>query len=576
MRFDELASYLARLEAARARLEIYRLLADLFARARASEIAEIAYLCEARLGPPFAAASIGMGARMVASAIVAATKKSSKEVADLYHELGDLGLVAERLTPKKQRGNLSVSKVYDSLLEIAGTSGAGSIEKKTKLLASLLESVSPLSALYITRFAVGRLRLGIGAPTIIEAASRLEEDRAKARRVIERAYNLCSDLGLVLRTLNEGGLEAVAKTKVRLGNPVRMMLAERLPNAEAIVKRLGRCAVEAKLDGFRCQVHLNGRRTQIFSRNLESTTAMFPDIVAAARSSAGETRAIVEGEAIAIDEATGEFHPFQVTAQRKRKHRVEEMALKYPLVFVAFDLLYAGKSDLTQKPYEERRKRLEKLLKEGRGVRLVERLVTESAGELQAFFDEQIEHGLEGIIAKRLDSAYEAGARNFNWIKLKRSYRGELDDTIDVVVIGYLRGHGARARLGIGALLAAVYDSSSDTFKTVGKVGSGLSEENWMKLRKLLDRSAVRAKPARVDSRLTPDVWIKPQYVLTVLADEITRSPVNTCALDERGTGLSLRFPRVVGFIREDKSPEDATTVDEIKKMYAMQKKKKK
>jgi DNA ligase-1 len=323
----------------------------------------------------------------------------------------------------------------------------------------------------------------------------------------------------------------------------------------------------------------------IFSRNLERTTDMFPDISAAVAKSVRARSAIIEGEAVAVNEATGEFHPFQVTAQRKRKHNVEEMAREFPLVFVAFDLLYADGKDFINQEYRTRRAALEKIVRQdgaaGRAksdktngrLRLVERMVTEDAFELQKFFEEQIERGLEGIVAKRLDARYEAGARNYNWIKLKRAYRGELSDTIDVAVVGYLRGRGMRARLGIGALLAAVYDKKTDSFKTVGKVGSGLSEKNWVRLRKMLDESASSAKPPRVDSRLVPDVWIKPKYVMTVLADEITRSPVHTCARDKSGAGLALRFPRVVGFVREDKAPEDANTVAEIKKMYAMQKK---
>jgi DNA ligase-1 len=432
------------------------------------------------------------------------------------------------------------------------------------------------------------MRLGVGAPTIIEALARSQPDAKEARAVIERAYNLCSDLGLTLETMRERGLASLKKFKAHVGAPVRMMLAERLPNAEAIVKRLGRCAVEAKLDGFRCQVHLRGRKVEIFSRNLERTTDMFPDIAAAVAASVAGASAIIEGEAVAVNEATGEFHPFQVTAQRKRKYKIEEMAREFPLVFVAFDLLYADGKDYINQEYRTRRSALEKLVKQsGRSaptksakaakpngrVRLVERVVTDDASEVQEFFDEQIEGGLEGVVAKRLDSRYEAGARNFNWIKLKRAYRGELSDTIDVAVVGYLRGRGMRARLGIGALLAAVYNKKTDSFETVGKVGSGLSEKNWGRLRELLDEATAPDKPARVDSRLVPDIWVEPQFVMTVLADEITRSPVHTCARDESGAGLALRFPRVIGFIREDKSPEDATTVAEIKKMYAMQKK---
>ena len=585
MRFDDLTKYFERLEAASGRLKMYNLLGELFSQAGAKEIAEIAYLLEARLGPPFAAVNIGMGERMVAAAISAATKESERKVDELYKKLGDLGLVAKTLTPKNRRGKLTVSEVYSSLLEIAQTSGRGSAEKKVKRLADLIRSASPLSALYIARFVVGRMRLGVGAPTIIEAVARWRPDAKEARAVIERAYNLCSDLGLTLKTMRQRGLEGLEKFKVRVGAPVRMMLAERLPNAEAIVKRLGRCAVEAKLDGLRCQVHLRGRKVEIFSRNLERTTAMFPDIAAAVSGVVRARSAIIEGEAVAVDEATGEFHPFQVTAQRKRKYKIEEMAREFPLVFVAFDLLCADGKDYINQEYRTRRAALEKLVKQsapaksakapkpnGR-VRLVERVVTEDASELQEFFDEQIERGLEGVVAKRLDSRYEAGARNFNWIKLKRAYRGELSDTIDVAVVGYLRGRGIRARLGIGALLAAVYNKKTDSFETVGKVGSGLSEKNWVRLRELLDEAAAPDKPARVDSRLVPDTWVEPQYVITVLADEITRSPVHTCARDESGAGLALRFPRVVGFIREDKSPEDATTVAEIKKMYAMQKK---
>jgi len=588
MRFDELTKYFERLEATRGRLEMYRLLGELFSQAGADEIPQIAYLLEARLGPPFAAVNIGMGEKMVAAAIRAATKESKQKIDKLYKKLGDLGLVARSLASKSKRGKLTVSEVYSALLEIARTSGKGSVEKKIERLAKLLKSVSPLSALYIARFAVGRLRLGVGAPTIIEAVARSHPDNKEARAALERAYNLRSDLGLALKTMRERGLEGLKRFKVRVGAPARMMLAERLSNAVAIVKRLGRCAVEAKLDGFRCQIHLSGRKVEIFSRNLERTTEMFPDISAAARGAVVTRSAIIEGEAVAVDEATGEFHPFQVTAQRKRKHKIEEMAREFPLVFVAFDLLYANGKDYIDQGYQTRRAALEKLIKragparpakgaksagpDGR-VSLVERVVTEDASELQKFFDEQIERGLEGIVAKRLDARYEAGARNFNWIKLKRAYRGELSDTIDVAVVGYLRGRGMRARLGIGALLAAVYDKKSDNFKTIGKVGSGLSEKNWARLRKLLDEAAVTDKPARVDSRLVPDVWVEPRYVMTVLADEITRSPVHTCAIDKSGAGLALRFPRVVGFIREDKSPEDANTVAEIKEMYAMQKK---
>jgi DNA ligase-1 len=572
MRFRDFAKYLETLEQTSGRTEIYRLLGELFSQADAGERAQIAYLCEGRLLPAFEGVETGMGERTIAASIVSATNRTETEVARASQKFGDLGLAAESLSPAKKRSTLSVSDVYEALLKIARTSGKGSSESKRDQLAALLRVSTPVEARYVVRITQGRLRLGLAAPTIMEAVARLQEDPKHARRIIERAYNLCSDLGLVLATLQTRGLEALNAFKVRVGNPVRPMLAERLPTAEKIVAKIGRCAVEAKLDGFRCQVHLKGNRIEIFSRNLERTTEMFPDIAAAVRKKIAAKTAIIDGEALAINEATGEFHPFQVTVQRKRKHKIAEMSESYPLVLVAFDLLYLDGKDLTNTSYETRRGHLRKILKGGGGrILLSDALITESADELQAFFDKEVELGHEGIVAKRLSSGYEPGARNSNWIKLKRAYRGELSDTVDVVLVGYLRGRGARARFGIGSLLGAVYDARTDSFQTVGKIGSGLSDENWRRMKNVLNKVAVKEMPARVDSRLVPDVWIEPKYVVTVLADEITRSPIHTAGRDKEGRGLALRFPRVVGFVRDDKSAEDATTTAEIKKMFAQQ-----
>jgi DNA ligase-1 len=576
MRFQEFAKHLELLEKTSGRTEIYRLLGGLFRKADPEETAKIAYLCEGRLLPAFAGVETGMGERAIAAAIASATEHTDAEVALASRELGDLGLVVETLFPSGKRSRLTVSDVYESLLRIARTSGKGSTEAKREQLAGLLRRATPIEARYIVRFTQGRLRLGVAAPTIIEAVARNEEDPKRARAIIERAFNLCSDLGLVLATLREGGLKALNSFKVKVGNPVRPMLAERLPSAKEIIEKIGPCAVEAKLDGFRCQVHLSRGKVEMFSRNLERMTEMFPDIVSAIRNQVTASSAIIDGEALAINEQTGEYHPFQVTVQRKRKHKVTEMAEAFPLVLVAFDLLYVNGKDLTGKSYESRHAELQKIISEGGRVRLSEATLTASAQELQNFFDREVEQGHEGVVAKRLTAGYEPGARNYNWIKLKRAYNSELTDTVDVVLVGYLRGRGARARLGIGSLLGAVYNPKTDSFQTVGKIGSGLSDENWIRLRNLLDELRVDEQPARVDANLTPDVWVEPKIVVTVLADEITRSPVHTAGRDEQGRGLALRFPRIVGFVRADKSAEDATTTLEIEEMFAQQRSSKK
>jgi len=366
------------------------------------------------------------------------------------------------------------------------------------------------------------------------------------------------------------GIKGLKEFKVEVGSPIRMALAERLPSGKDIIKKIGKCAVETKYDGFRLQIHKKGNDIEIFSRNLERMTPMFPDVADGIRKQLKLKNAIIEGEALAFNEDTGELLPFQVTITRKRKYRIEEMAKDFPLVLFAFDILYDGE-DLTNQPYIERRKKLEASISKGFTIRTSLQIVTDDPDKLEKFFEENIEKGTEGIIAKRLDSPYNAGARNFNWIKLKRSYKGKLEDTVDVVIIGYFKGRGIRAKFGIGALLGAVYDEGQDMFKTIAKIGSGFSEEKWVEVKKLLDKNRVDRKPARVDSMLVPDVWVVPKYVFTVRADEITISPMHTAA-KEKGAGLALRFPRIEGWIREDKKAEDCTSVKEVHAMFRAQK----
>jgi DNA ligase-1 len=571
MRFSEFARSLESLENTSSRLQMYELLGALFERADEEEVAILAYLMEGRLLPAFEGVETGMGERTVATSIAASTKRSPEEVAAASNRLGDLGLVAEELIPRSKRPRLSLTAVYQALLKLARTGGRGSTEEKQKQLTALLRQATPVEARYLVRLTLGRLRMGVAAPTIIEAVARREGDTKQARRIIERAYNICSDLGLVLSTLTKAGLNALEKFKVRVGSPVRPMLAERLPSAGKIIEKIGTCEVEAKLDGFRCQVHLKGGKVEVFSRNLERTTGMFPDIASALQTEFKARSAILDGEALAMNIETGEFHPFQVTVQRKRKQRIDEMAEELPLYLVAFDLLYVDGRDLTHQGYTARRAELAQRIKGGGRLQLSDSRRVETAEQLQSFFDLSLERGHEGVVAKRLDSGYEPGARNYNWIKLKRAYQSELNDTVDVVIIGYLLGRGYRARFGIGSLLGAVYDEQTDTFKSIGKIGSGLSDENWVRMKALLDSEKAAHKPARVDSRLVPDVWVEPKFVVTVLADEITRSPIHTAALDDKQRGLALRFPRVIDFIRDDKSAEDATTTKEIAEMFAQQ-----
>lgn len=570
MQFSKLVEYLAQLEKTSKRLEMTAILGELFKKAEQDEMAPIVYLTQERLGPAYDNTEFGIGESLAAESLALATGKDKAEIRKLYKARGDYGTVAEELLGEKSK-RLKVTDVYERLKAIAVTSGEGTVAGKTRLLSELLKQSSGRDARYILRIPLGRLRLGIGDPTVMEGLSWSKTGDKTLRPQIERAYNVCSDLGYVAGLFKAGGVEALEKVHVTVGKPVRMALAERAKSAEDIVTRLGKCAIENKYDGFRCQIHKQGDNVRIFSRNLEETTGMFPDIAKGICTQIKAATAILEGEALSYDPETAEFHPFQVTMQRKRKYDLEAMAVKFPLRLVAFDLLYLNGKDFTSQPYSKRHDTLAEITGAGDTIQVADHLVTQDAKEIEKFFLGAITGGLEGIMAKRLDSRYQAGARNYNWIKLKRSYQGHLSDSVDGVIVGYLRGRGMRARFGIGALLVALYDQPKDQFATVTKIGTGFSDEEWPRLREMLDQIAVDHKPARVDAVMLPDVWVEPKYVIEMTADEITRSPFHTAGKVGDEPGYALRFPRVIGFIRADKKPEDATTVQEILDMFKKQ-----
>ncbi|MCK4910380.1 MAG: ATP-dependent DNA ligase [Thermodesulfovibrionales bacterium] len=652
MKFARLAEYFQRIEGVSKRLEIFDIVAELFYEASPDNIDRIVYLCQEGLLPPFHGVELGLSAKLMIRAISDAAQAPTRDVEASFAGLGDLGLVAEGLVNKS--GGLTALQVYDELMEIARTSGKGSQAKKIELVVSLFNGLSPLETRYVTRFIIGKLRLGIGDPTILEAIAHVEacrrhnvsihsipsqslkkdeklktfeelekipeilegakaqtdgyfgdkspkqdvyqnrlamnyfkallELRRSIREPLERAYNICSDLGLVAKTFKTSGLEEIRNFKIQVGYPIRMALCERLSSGEEILQKISgeetgpgafrKAAVEVKYDGMRCQIHKSGNDVQIFSRNLERMTHMFPEVVQATLELSAESL-IYEGEALAYDEATGDLLPFQTTMQRRRKHNIESKAGEFPLKVFAFELLYLDGEDYTVKSYETRHKTLANLLDKSSQQVIDTALmkIVDDPKEINAIFNSYIEKGLEGIIAKRLDAPYIAGARNFNWIKLKRSYKSELADSIDVCIIGYYAGKGKRARFGLGALLGAVYEPGPDTFKSVSKIGTGFTEAALKEYFRMLDEIKLTEKPLRVDSDMEPDFWVEPKYVVTVTADEITRSRMHTAGRDEDGTGYALRFPRAEGLPREDKSATDATTVQEIIDMEKLQRK---
>lgn len=569
-----LAEAMLALESTKSRNEMVEVMAWLFKQQSPEEARLSVYLLQGAVAPPFAGVEVGLGEKLVEQALSKAFGYSAKEVQLHYLKLGDLGAVAEKLCSAKRQAalfseKLTIKKIFQTFYKIAMLGGHGSQDAKIGLLVELLNNASPIEAKYITRFPIGRLRLGVGDPTVLDALSFMRKGDKSDREALESAYNKCSDLGLVAESYLRDH-HSITKFTMQPLMPVRPALAERLLSPEEISKKLGKCLVEAKYDGFRLQCHKNGDKVEIFSRRLERMTHMLPEVVGAIRQLKCND-VIFEGEALAYNEQTGEFYPFQQTMQRKRKHGVNEMAAEMPLRLFAFDLLYINGKDISQEPLRTRRKMLEALIKGSTQIMPSESYIAASAEEIERHFQDFVSRGLEGLMAKDLSAPYTAGARKFAWVKLKRSYRGELSDTIDLAIIGYYAGKGARAQFKFGGVLGAAYDPQTDTFQTIAKVGSGFTEEQMKKLENALSQIRTKKPNARVRSLMEPTFWVEPKYVITVRADEITRSPQHTCGRDAEGLGYALRFPRMVGDVRVDKRPEDATTVDEIIGLYKSQ-----
>jgi DNA ligase-1 len=570
MKFGELAAYLDRLEATKSRNELVRIMAELYAASSVDAIAPTTYLIQGRLAAFFVPVEIGLAERMLITAIASAYATPKEKVGERYRQLGDLGLTAQELASATAAAAPSVAEVHARLWEIAETAGAGSVQRKLDLFSRLLAGVDAVSAKHLVRVTLGKIRLGIGDPTVLDALSVARRGDRSLRPILEAAYNRTSDLGLIARTLWADGEAAVGALRIEVGHPIRCQLAARLPNPAAVIAKLGSVGVQPKYDGLRVQIHKQGDEVGIFSRNLETMTDMFPELVAAARRVEAQTL-ILDGEAIAYDPDSEEYVPFQETTARRRKEGIEEFALRVPLRAFVFDVMYRDGQDLTALPYQERYAIVRSLLRDGEALTPTPLTQTDSAEVLTAELLDNINRGLEGVVVKRLDSPYQAGARNYNWVKLKRNTSGQLTDTIDVVLVGYYRGKGKRAEFGAGALLAAVYDSDRDVFATISKLGTGLSDEGWRDLHRRMSTLESQARPARVDAMLVPDVWLQPEIVVEVLADEISPSPRHTAGMAANQAGFALRFPRVVSFRSADKKPEDATTVREIREMFRQQ-----
>ena len=580
MEFSTLAEIFQRMEKTSKRIELTDILVELLKKTPKEILPNVVYLLQGIIRPNFEGVELGIAEKLAIHAISKSSGLSIKKIEDDYREGGDLGLTASNILKLKTQTTFTVEKitverVYDTLFKIAKLEGKGSQDLKIKYISSMLNDATPVEAKFVMKILLGTLRLGVAENTVMDALAIAFTGKKENKEEIENAYNVSSDLGKVSLVVATDGIEEIKKFKITLFSPIRPMLADRVKSeAEAIKKMPQLFAAEFKLDGERVQIHKQMNKIILFSRRLENITQYYPDIIENIGKSINVDEGIFEAEIVPINENTGEFLPFQELMHRRRKHKLEKAVLQYPITVNFFDVLYFDDRSCLNLEYTKRREILEKVVKEDNFAKLVPTLLVKNENEIEDFLENSINSGCEGLMLKTPNAGYRAGARGSNWLKLKREYRNELGDSLDLVVIGAYFGRGRRTGL-YGTLLLGTYNPENDTFPSICKVGTGFTDESLDQLYQILSNKVILKKNSRVVSEMEADVWLEPELVLEVVASEITLSPIHKTGLNivRKDTGFALRFPKFTGKIRYEKAVEDASTHDEVLALYINQSK---
>ncbi len=580
MKFSIISDALQKMEETSKRLELTDILVKLIKEIPDDVISKTIYLIQGKLRPNFEGVELGIAEKLVMRAMSKSSGIPLKNIEQDYNKGGDLGQTAENILREKIQTTftsetITLEKVYETLFKIAKLEGKGSQEMKMRYVSSMLNDATPQEAKFILKILLGTLRLGIAENTVMDALAIAFTGKKENREVIENAYNVSSDLGKVAEVLSVDGIEQIKKFQIKLFSPIRPMLADRIKSEEDTVKKFQEeFAAEFKLDGERAQIHKQKDRIMIFSRSLENITSYYPDIVEKISERIVAENVILEAEVVAMNSNSGDFLPFQELMHRRRKYEIDEAVAKYPITVNFFDILFSDEKNCMDMKYLERRKLLEKIIKQDNFARLIPMSIIESEEQILEVLENSINSGCEGLMLKHLDSTYRAGIRGSNWLKLKREYQNELGDSLDLVVVGAFFGKGRRTGK-YGTLLLATYNDEEDTFPSICKVGTGFTDESLDQLYQILSPKVTLKKNPRIVSEMEADVWFEPELVIEIVASEITQSPIHKTALDKikENAGLALRFPKFTGKIRTEKNSEDASTDEEVIALFKVQKK---
>jgi len=583
MLFFNFSQSLQNLESTPSRLDMTRIIAELFGQLDPSELVVACYLMQGRLVPLYQSLEFNLSEKMVIRSLArllayqaegssnqnlfGETDFSQREeiVKAKFKQLGDLGLVAEELT-KQFQSELSIVQVFDQLVKIAKYEGNGSQEMKVNGLADLIKRLEPLSAKFVVRMVIGKMRLGFSNMTMIDALSWSVTGDKSESDILEEAYNKKADIGQLAsnylslkKSSSAQRQKMLLQTEASVSIPVVPALCQRLNSAAEMVEKMGRVVVEPKYDGMRVQIHFdqNKEAVQAFTRNLEDVGAMFPELKQLKKITSAKTL-ILDAEAIGFDTKTQKLMAFQQTITRRRKYQVEAKSAEVPIRFYIFDVLFSDEVDQTKIPLQQRKQLLKQLIRQNDNFFLTDFIVSQDPLEIRTYHEKQLFLGLEGVVVKKLNSVYESGRKGWSWVKMKEEEgtSGKLADTLDLVVMGYYLGKGKRSGLGLGAILVGVVDG--ENILTTAKIGTGMSDLLLQQLAKDCQQIKVKDQPKnfQVPKELAPDVWVAPQIVLEIAADEITKSPLHAAK-------FALRFPRLIK-IRTDKNWQQATSLSEL------------
>ena len=550
--FEDFAKVCSAIEHISGSLEITTNVSNFLKEVSDEELPIVTRFIMGHVFPVWSNKELGLGPNLLYSAISRTSSLPVKRIEELIKETGDVGLALEKailcgkthLSFFSEGEQLSIKEVYLRFEKISELSGKGSQDAKIKNLQYLFSQAKPTEIVYLSRLSIEEMRIGVGEGIVRNA---IAEAFGVPSELVERGILLTNDLGLVAITAKKEGKEGLIKLGVMINRPLRMMLAQIGPGINETIKEMGLVAVEWKYDGARVQIHKNENDITIYSRKLEDVTSSLPDLVKSIRTNVLTNCVILDGEAVAIGKNNRPMAFQEILRRFRRKYDVSTTAIEIPLYLNLFDILYLNGDSLIDIPLIKRREKLEEVC--DKSV-VAKQIITDDPAVVESIYNEALAAGHEGVMLKNPGSSYSPGKRGKNWLKLK-----PIMETLDLVVIGGEWGEGRRTKF-IGSYLLACRDPDTEKFLPIGRVATGITDEQLEDLTKLFKDLIVSENGIHVD--------IEPKIVFEVAFEEIQKSP-------NYGSGYALRFPRLVN-VRTDKSIEDADSIERIEQLYIGQK----